>query len=63
MTMTYMMYKQLKLERVIIRFLAVHIIKAAEELHVSPACMLQKVEAELTTTINEESKDGDDTSI
>lgn len=63
MIMTYMMHKQLKLERKLVRSLATRIIEASEELHVSPACILQKVEAELTTAINEEAKDVDDTSI
>lgn len=63
MIMTYKMYQRLIHEQEVAHSLAENLIKTAEELNVSPHYLFQKVEAELTTTINREAEDGDDTGI
>lgn len=63
MKMTLKMHRQLMHERDIARDIAANIIKTSEELRISPACLLRKVEAELTTTINKASEHDDDLNV
>lgn len=63
MIMTYKMHQRLIHERDVAHSLAENLIRTAEELHVSPAYLLDKVESELTTTMNARTEDVDSTGI